>query len=98
MGFNSAFKGLKELQPNSVFTSVLLYFYLWWHLKSLLHSAQIQNSQNEETLHLNISDACQTICNRPGTFESLQPGGGHSESLLWHVTCYVLRTQQLLDC
>jgi len=70
---------VSEVQPNGVFTSVLLYFYLWGHLKSLLHSAQIQN---EETLHLNISDACQTICNRPGTFESLQPGGVHSERLL----------------
>jgi len=68
-----------EVQPNGVFTSVPLYLYLWGHLQSLLHSAQIQN---EETLHLNISDACQPICNQPGTSESLQPGGGHSEHLL----------------
>ena len=84
-----------DVEPNGLFTSVLIYSYLWGHLEPLLHSAQIQN---EETLHLNISDACRTICKRPGIFESLQPGGGPSERLLWHATCYTLRTQLLLDC
>ena len=77
-----------EVQPNGLFTSVLLNFYLWGHLKSLLHSAQIQN---EETLHLNISDACQTICNRPENLESLQPTGRHFEHFV--VTCDLLHTK-----
>jgi hypothetical protein len=62
-------------------------------LKSLLHSAQVQN---EETFHLNISDACQTICNRPGPLKGCNQVED-SERLLCTVTCYTLRTQQLLD-
>jgi len=56
-----------EVQPKGLFTSVLLYFYLWGHLKSLLHSAQIQN---EETLHLNSLMPVKTFANSPGIWRT----------------------------
>jgi hypothetical protein len=37
-------------------------FYLWGHLKTLVHAAPFDN---EETLHRRIVDACQTIRNYP---------------------------------
>jgi len=60
-------------------------------LKTPGYSAQFEN---EETLHLDTFGACQTICNHPGSFESvrqsiiwrvhacLDSGGGHFEKLL----------------
>jgi hypothetical protein len=70
-------------------------FYLWGHLKTLVYSATIES---EDALCQCIFDACQTICNHPGTFERVQQsmmrhvhafivsGGGHFEHLLWIVT------------
>jgi len=45
-------------------------------LKNPGYSAQ---SENEETLHLHNFDACQTICNHPGSFESVR------QSMIWRV-------------
>jgi hypothetical protein len=40
--------------------------YPWRHSKTLVYSAPIEN---EEALHEPMFDACQTIRNRPETFE-----------------------------
>jgi hypothetical protein len=42
-------------------------FYLWGHLKSPVYTAPFE----DEIFHEHIFDACQTLRNRPGTFEML---------------------------
>jgi hypothetical protein len=66
-------------------------FYLWGHLKSLVHAAPVDN---KEALHHRIVDVCQTIRNYPGIFERMRRSmmkrveacieshGGHFEHLL----------------
>ena len=58
-----------ELQPSrtSIFTP--LDSYSWRHSKTLVYSAPVEN---EEALHERMFDACQTIRNRPQTFESVR--------------------------
>jgi hypothetical protein len=41
----------------------------WGHLKPLAHAAPVDN---EETLHPSTMDACQGICNYPGTSEQMR--------------------------
>ena len=55
-----------ELQPprTSIFNP--LDSYPWRYSKTLVYSAQIEH---EEALHERMFDACQTIRNRPETFE-----------------------------
>lgn len=55
-----------EVQPNSVLTSVLQIFMCGVTKKPLVYSVPIEN---EETLHKHVFDACQTIGNRPATFQ-----------------------------
>jgi hypothetical protein len=45
-----------------------LYFYLWGHLKTLLHSVAIQN---EQTFHKRIFNGCQTILNCSQDFQNV---------------------------
>jgi hypothetical protein len=47
----------------------LLDFYLWGHIKTLVHAAPVDN---EEALHHRTVDACQTIRNYPGIFERMR--------------------------
>jgi hypothetical protein len=50
---------------------------MWEHLKSAVYSAPFAD---EEIFHDNIFEACPTLRNRPGTFESL----GQSRSDVVH--------------
>jgi len=77
-----------EVQPNSVLTSVLQIFMCGVTKKPLVYSVPIEN---EETLHKHVFDACQTIGNRPATFQSVlwsmvrrvhDSDGGNFECLL----------------
>ena len=43
-----------------------LRLYLWGHLETTVNSAAIEKAGS---FHQRIDDACQTICDRPGTFE-----------------------------
>ena len=68
-----------------------LHLYPWGHSETIVHSAPFEN---EETLRQHISDVCQTIRNRFGTFEKVRqsmisrvhscidPSGGYFEHLL----------------
>ena len=74
-----------------------LSLYLWGHLETTVNSAPIEN---EESFHQSIVDACQTICNRPGTVERvlqstirrvqvcIDLGGGYFELLYVQVTVH----------
>jgi hypothetical protein len=58
-----------ELQPPRTFILNPPDSYPWRHSKTLLYSAPIEN---EEALHERVFDACQTIRNRPETFERVR--------------------------
>jgi hypothetical protein len=58
-----------ELQPPRTSFFNPLDSYPWRHSKTLVYSDPIEN---EEALHGRMFDACQTIRNRPETFERVR--------------------------
>jgi hypothetical protein len=95
--FNIWLQTVCAVQPSRSADLSPLDIYVWGQLTTLVSSPPIEN---EETLHQRTFNACQTIRNRPMTFERVpQPMSGrvHAcfdsgwrcfEHLLWTVTRY----------
>jgi hypothetical protein len=80
-----------ELQLPRTSISILYRFLPWRHLTTLVYSAPIEN---EEALHQRMFDACQSIRNRPETFEMVQQSVIQVKDILSVINCNLINSKK----